>query len=140
MKAEYICIYAYSDPHPALPAGGIYRIYGKDTSSVVLTGKNGIAHWFLVQKLDKVYYGSQIPRYTEKDATDLIVRNLDMKITDQVTLQDLFKTVHEYALLPLEEALYETWTWGRIACLGDSAHKMYVDLILYCNRKERSSH
>ena len=89
---------------------------------VVIPG-NDMIFWFIIHQFDKTYQGREIPRFTKEQATELIEKNLDIQITDTITVRDLYVGTVDYSLLPLEEAVFETWTSGRFACLGDAAHK-----------------
>jgi len=124
MTAEYTCIYGISNPVAGITAGGIYKTFGKDTSILILTGKGDRAYWFVFSKMEKVYRVPNIPRFTNQDAEAQIRPLLNLLVTDRVLFSDLWKQRTSYKLVPLEEALYSTWTWGRFACIGDSIHKV----------------
>ena len=124
MTSEYRCLWALSNPVEGTAAGGIYKTYGKDTSFLILTGKDNRAMWFIFDKMDKVHRVPNIPKFTQQDAHALVEKHLRTKLTDQVSVADLWAQRISFSLLPLEEALYDKWTWGRFACIGDSAHKM----------------
>ena len=113
-----------SNPVPGTITGSVYKFYGKDTSFLVITGKDNRAYWFIFDKLDKVYHVSEIPRYTEADAEALVQKHLRTKLTDQVCVEDLWSRRISSCLVPTEEGLYDKWTWGRFACIGDSAQKV----------------
>jgi len=46
------------------------------------------------------------------------------KITEEVTLGDLYDTKIESGITPLAEWVFEKWHFGRIITIGDSAHKV----------------
>ena len=124
MTSEYRCLWGLSNPVQGTIAGQLYKTYGKDTSYLIITGIDNKAMWFIFDKMDKKYRVPEIPKFTQADAEDLVQEHLSTRLTDQVTLGNLWNNRVSYSLLPLEEALYDKWTWGRFACIGDSAHKV----------------
>jgi hypothetical protein len=107
-----------------LTSGDAEVVYGKDYSFLVFCGKNGRNFWFYFSKMDKTYRVPNIPRFTRKDAEDQMSRQAHLPVTKTVTFGDITKTRVTYTLVPLEEAFYKTWTWGRFVTLGDSTHKV----------------
>ena len=97
---------------------------------IVICGKEGRSYWFLFQKMDETYSVPNIPRWTREDAIKQVNDNRDFKITEKVCLADLWKTCVSFTLVSLEEALFDKWTWGRMACLGDCIHKVVQNLPL----------
>lgn len=127
MTAEYRCLFGISDPVPGLESPGFCDLcYDKAKSFLVITGKDKRIYWFYFEKLDKVYKHSEpdFPRYTRADAEKVAADNLDRKFHETLTLGDLWKTKITCTLVPMEEALFNKWSWGRIATIGDCAHKM----------------
>ena len=49
---------------------------------------------------------------------------LERSITPDIKFKDIWKSRVTYTLVATEEAQLKTWSWGRIACTGDSIHKM----------------
>jgi hypothetical protein len=93
-------------------------------STIAIVGKNDRTYYFVFEKMDQVYKPPHIPRYTEADRDRFAERHGDMHITEKVLLRDIHKHSVSSTLVGIETATYKIWTWGRIACLGDSAHKM----------------
>ena len=127
LTAEYRCLFGISDPVPGLEDTGVCDLcYDKAKSFLVITGKDKRVYWFFFEKLDKVYKHSEpdFPRYTRADAEKVAADNLDRMFHETLTLGDLWKTKVTYTLVTMEEALFDKWSWGRIATIGDCAHKM----------------
>jgi FAD dependent monooxygenase len=57
-----------------------------------------------------------------------VIEFSDFHLTDKLTLKEVMSKTTSLSYLPLEEANHETWTWGRIVCLGDAIHKMTPNL------------
>lgn len=126
MTAEFNCLFGISDPVDGLNEGEVDTTFDKGRNILTITGKNGRVYWFYHEKLDKLYHvgAKDFPRYSKTDAENLALKNAWRQVNETVTLGDLWDKRVSYTLVPLEEALFETWSWGRIATVGDNAHKM----------------
>lgn len=93
---------------------------------MMIVGKEDRIFWFLFGRLPRVYRADEIPRFDEIDAEQFALQNLDLPITSgcSVKFGDVWENRVRRTLVPVEEANYAHWTWGRFACLGDSIHKM----------------
>lgn len=93
---------------------------------LIITGKHGRVYRFYREKLDKLYHvgDRDFPRYSEADVETLVHKNAWRHVNETVTLGNLWEKCASYTLVPLEEALFNTWSWGRIATVGDNNHKM----------------
>ncbi|KAI8965513.1 FAD binding domain protein [Daldinia sp. FL1419] len=126
MTAEFNCLFGISDPVEGLHEGEVDTTFDKGRNMLVITGKNRRVYWFYHEKLDRLYHvgAKDYPRYSKADAEDLARKNAWRHVSETVTLGDLWEKRVSYTLVPLEEALFDTWSWGRIATVGDNAHKM----------------
>ncbi|KAM5434826.1 hypothetical protein McanCB56680_003103 [Microsporum canis] len=126
MSAEFNCLFGISDPVDGLIEGTVDTVFDNGRSMLVITGKHGRVFWFYHEKLDKVYYtdAEDYPRYSQADAEKLAQKNAWRPVTETVTLGDIWEQRVTYTLVPLEEALFDMWSWGRIATVGDNSHKM----------------
>ncbi|KAI4724917.1 FAD/NAD(P)-binding domain-containing protein [Aureobasidium sp. EXF-10728] len=140
LESQYQCLYGIASSSSGLAPGEIDVGYNKKRSTMAIVGKNDRTYYFVFEKMDKTYKHPNIPRYTEADKVEYAERHGDLKVTDKVLLRDLHKNSVSSTLVGIETATYKVsprsltaalfaddikiWTWGRIACLGDSAHKM----------------
>ncbi|KAI1611563.1 hypothetical protein EDD36DRAFT_441678 [Exophiala viscosa] len=132
MSAEYKCMYGVSRPikghegdcDPAY----FHRCVGQDISSMWSTANDGRIFWFVYEKLDKVYHVPDIPKFTDQDTLDLAQRCAPLYLSDKLKFSDVWENRIKYMCLPLEEAFFEHWSYGRIACIGDTAHKWTPNL------------
>jgi hypothetical protein len=124
MFAEYRCLFGIASPVQGIPIGDFDIGYDTDRSSLVIVGKGGRTFYFIFQKLDKVYRMGNIPHYTKAQAIEFARQHADWKIRPGVRFADLWENTLSFSLVALEEAKFNIWSWGRIACLGDSIHKM----------------
>lgn len=126
MSSEYKCMFGISSRTKNMPLGWVDVTYTKDTSTFCITGKDHKVYWFIFQKFPKVYKGNEIPKYTREDADKFgkEISHYNIQPKGEIIFGDIWANRMSYTLVALEEAEYKKWTWGRIACLGDSIHKM----------------
>jgi len=126
MFSEYECMFGISSRTEGLKSRYINVTHDQNVSSMVLTGKEERVYWFIFQKLPRICRGNEIPKYTREDADAFgeEVAGLNIQPNGAVQFCDIWKNRTSYSRVALEEAQYNVWTWGRIACLGDSIHKM----------------
>jgi 2-polyprenyl-6-methoxyphenol hydroxylase-like FAD-dependent oxidoreductase len=130
MTAEYKCLFGIATETKNMPPGYVDITYGKDNSSLCITGKEGRFYFFIFEIMDKVYHYPDIPRYSAADAEAFAERHRDFNIQPKhgpsgaIKLGDVWENRVSFSLVALEEAQYQRWTWGRFVCLGDGIHKM----------------
>jgi hypothetical protein len=81
-------------------------------------------YWFRFEKLTRRLYGTQIPRYNQKDLEEALDRAANDPILPGLTFSALIENRITAVLTPLPEYVYRKWHFGRIFTLGDSAHKV----------------
>jgi FAD dependent monooxygenase len=106
-----------------IPGDG-HAASGIDHSSLLFVSKHGLPQWFFFSRMDKIYQGSSIPRFTKEQMDAQVEEFKDFHFTEHVKLKDLMATTTSLSCLPLEEATFENWTYGRAVCVGDAIHKM----------------
>ena len=105
--------------------GNITLIQNKGQVCYWLCGKAGKINWCLVEKLDQPFQPPHAPRYTDQEAQEYAIARLDKQLisgTANIKFRDIWDRRQSYALLTLEEGRLDHWSWGRIACIGDSVH------------------
>ena len=128
VSAEYNCIYGMGTQVKGnLEVGWYYRTYAKDHSTMIFVGDGGVLYWFLFTKLDKRYYGTDIPKYTLADAEVTAQAFFDIKLPHSTTYKDLWNTRTKVNMTSIEEAQNQNWTFGRMVCIGDSVHKQTIN-------------
>ncbi|KAJ0159890.1 FAD-dependent urate hydroxylase [Colletotrichum tanaceti] len=128
MSAEYSCVFGISRGPSGLTAGEqIMRMYDGRTL-VVIPSKDDVVFWFLSRKLDRRYKYSEAPRFTLEDGTAACAELADAPLADGVRFGDVWKIRQTFNMVVLEENLLRTWSFGRVLCIGDSIHKMTVNL------------
>ncbi|KAF2152366.1 FAD/NAD(P)-binding domain-containing protein [Myriangium duriaei CBS 260.36] len=124
MTVEYKCLYGIATKTTGIdPPGHLYGGHGFDNSKLYIVNKGDRIYFFMIEKLDRIYGTQEIPKYTKEDAVQFAEQIRDWKM-QHTTFGEVWKNVESYALVPLEEANYEKWAYGRIACAGDATTKM----------------
>ncbi|KAH7402239.1 hypothetical protein DE146DRAFT_459836 [Phaeosphaeria sp. MPI-PUGE-AT-0046c] len=127
MMAEYKCLYGISRRTDGINESEVHVNFVKGYSTLII-GSKGKVFWFIFERLDKTYKASDIPRYTKQDAEKFGLKFVSQAITPITTFGDIWNNATSYSLVPTEEAQLKRWTWGRMACVGDSVHKMTPNL------------
>lgn len=122
--ASYKCLYGVTSSPPGPVPGDFDCGMDVHKSSLVFAGPHGMTYYFVFEKLERALSLEELPRYTKADAEDFAARYADRKIRPDLTFGDIWKNSKVYGLVPVEEAKFKLWTWGRIVCLGDAIHKM----------------
>ena len=117
-------MFGVSNPTKGLTTGPFNQVLGENLSFLHNVDKSGRVFWFVFEKLDKRYHVPDVPKFTKEDGEALAQRCLPIRMTGQVTFQDIWNNRLAFMLVPLEEAWFNHWTWGRFACIGDSIHKV----------------
>lgn len=126
VSAEYNCIFGLGNPVEGnVHAGDSHRSYAKGYSTLSFVGRGGILYWFLFSKLDKRYYGKDIPKYTTADSEEAVKAFFNIHMTDTITYDKVWEQRTFANMVCIEESQNEHWTADRFVCLGDSIHKVY---------------
>src|SRR5690349_7335957 len=113
MTAEYRLLFGLSMPVPGLPHEPDQAVVNKDFFFLIIPCSRGRFGWFIFEKLDKEVSTPNIPRYTQKEADDMVRQYMDHSITENVLFRDIYDKRIVSGLVPLEEYLAERWTWNR---------------------------
>ncbi|KAL0256828.1 hypothetical protein SLS55_007637 [Diplodia seriata] len=124
--SEYRCLFGISGPVPAMGSGDSHLTTGK-AGYLLFDGANGDVFWFLYKKMDRKYTWPDVARFTPQQGEALAAEHVHDVITGEMTFGDVWKARKTFGLLPMEEGVMKNWHWGRIAVLGDAAHKVSVN-------------
>lgn len=124
MSAEYNCVFGISTATPGLDPKDVHRTFGKDWSLLAIAGKGDNSYWFLYNKMDRTYYGSDIPRFKKVDIDQHVAPYLDKPVTGSVPFSEIYKRSTIQTFVALEEANFNHWCIDRFVCIGDSIHKV----------------
>ena len=97
--------------------------YGNGKTIQIVTQPD--ATFFLVyRKLEKPVIGPMRSHYTQEDADKEAAVFADSPVTEDVLFKDIYEKRLRSQLVNLEEVVFEHWHYGRLAIVGDAAHKV----------------
>ncbi|KAF7594270.1 hypothetical protein BBP40_009822 [Aspergillus hancockii] len=109
---------------PSLVPGHSHHVFGSGFCLIAMASKHNSVYWFLIAAMAGVYDETTLPRYTSQDLKNHVARFLHVNIAPGIQFQTLYHGVASTAYVPLEQVVYEHWSFGRYACIGDAIHKM----------------
>nr|K2QVI4.2 RecName: Full=FAD-dependent monooxygenase dpmpE; AltName: Full=Diterpenoid pyrone biosynthesis cluster protein E; Flags: Precursor [Macrophomina phaseolina MS6] len=127
-SVEYACIFGISDGIAELTPGRQVMRFGNGWTLAVIPSRQGQVFWFIVQKLDREYQYGSAPRFAPEDAAEQCSKLARLPIHGDVRFDDLWQRRKAVNMAALEENVFQTWSCGRLVCIGDSIHKMTVNL------------
>ena len=80
--------------------------------------------FFVCVKEQRVSHWPNRTHFTEQDAEDEAAKMADMPVTEHLLFGELWMQRTRGYLCSLEEGVFKHWSFGRIALVGDSAHKV----------------
>ena len=99
--------------------------YGHGQTIQIVTQPN--ATFFLVyRKLEKPIIGPTRSHYSQQDADNEAAIFADSPVTENVLFKDIYAKRLRSQLVNLEEVVFEHWHYGRLAIVGDAAHKVIL--------------
>lgn len=121
---EYKAIFGVSAPDrfPGLGPADMHVCLGEGTSKLVFT-QPGAVMWAVMYK-DKYSQPPKPFRPDEHETEEVARRFKHLKITEDITFEDLWTWKLRGGILNMEEGILEKWHAGRIVLVGDSAHKV----------------
>ncbi|KAI8661051.1 FAD-binding-3 domain-containing protein [Fusarium keratoplasticum] len=122
---DYNCIFGISRPCHGIVPGGLHEVFRNGSSYLISGGPNGRVYWFRFEKLSQRLYGTQIPRYSQKELEEALDRASNDPILPGLTFSTLVENRITAVLTHLPEYVYKKWHFGRAFTLGDSAHKLH---------------
>lgn len=125
VSAEFNCIFGIGNPVKGpVTVGDSHRSYTKNHSTLSFVGRGGKLYWFLFSKMDKRYFGKDMPKFSKADMDEAVKAFYNIYMTDQIKFKEVWETRILANMSCIEEATNDHWTSGRFVCLGDSIHKV----------------
>jgi hypothetical protein len=127
MTCEYACVFGvsvYESNDPELVPGTSHITYNEKRSGICIVTNGNRKFWFLILKLERKFVFPDIPRFTKQNMEDILTKHANFQVTNGTRLGDLSKTRSKLTMVALEEAAFTRWFDGRLAILGDAAHKV----------------
>ncbi|KAK3942865.1 hypothetical protein QBC46DRAFT_378981 [Diplogelasinospora grovesii] len=129
LKAEYNVFYGIADGVTQLVRGDMDTCFHPGRYAMTLTSIDDNRVYYCVEeRLPKSYGLGEIPRYSAEDTEAFMRRNGDIRVRPDLTIGDLWRKTIFSKMAVAEEGKFKLWTYGRIACVGDSVHKTTLNL------------
>ena len=133
-KTEFTCIFGISTFTPGLKPGECYSVYRKHSTILVFIGKDGIIFWFV---FEHIYRDLNTPSRTCHNIGDIeraceSVGHLSLSST--VRFADIFSNRITVRKTILEEGIAPSWHAGRMVIVGDAAHTVSSQHVLYAGK------
>jgi FAD dependent monooxygenase len=128
MAVEYSCIFGISSPVKGLNLGEQVNAFSNYRTIIMIQGKYGRIYWLVIQKLQKKYIYPNSPRFTSSDAADAAERLRDVVIYQDITFGAIWDSRETASMTALEENVFQTWHYGRMVLIGDSVHKVPMQI------------
>ena len=111
---------------PDLGPADVHIVFGQDTTKLLFT-QPGIAYWALMYK-DEYSQPPKPFKPDQQEQEEVAQRFKDLKLTENLTFEGLWKNKTRTGLLNIEEGILDKWHAGRIVLVGDSAHKVCLSI------------
>ncbi|KAH7056950.1 hypothetical protein B0J12DRAFT_737782 [Macrophomina phaseolina] len=124
---------------PPAPARPKLHDLPTDASLVLFVGMNGTIFWFTMEDLKKTIPYGQTPRYSDADIDAAFAKVASARIAADVTFADVFSKRCAAVMTALQEGVAARWFAGRMALMGDAAHKMVRHAAMGANQAMESA-
>jgi FAD dependent monooxygenase len=128
---EYACVFGISTPISGLESGENVISYSDGLCVITFHGKDGRVFWFILVKLQKKFVYPDTPRFSAGDAAKVCAEYADVPVLGDISIRDLWRNKTSASMTALEEGLLETWRFKRVVLLGDSIHKVRLDMSIH---------
>ncbi|XHF96424.1 hypothetical protein AWENTII_000062 [Aspergillus wentii] len=128
MTVVFACVFGISSQIDGLVSGE-HTVNNLDGLTILtFHGKSGRVFWFVIKKLDQTYTYPNAPRFSTDDAALLCGQLGNVRVWKDVCIKDIWKNREVVSMTALEEGFFQTWHCDRIVLMGDSVHKMTVNI------------
>lgn len=124
LLAEYSVLFGISTAVPGINPGEQITSYNDDLALFAFGGKDGTVGWCAVPKNDQKYMYPHVPRFTQDDAIATCESFREVPILRDAKFGDIWDRRVAFSKTSLEEGMLQTWSHGRIVCIGDSISKV----------------
>ncbi|KAK2808447.1 hypothetical protein FQN50_004655 [Emmonsiellopsis sp. PD_5] len=124
MPCDYGCLFGISTSCAAIQPGTYTGTFSRHPY-LLLGGLGDRVFWFHFFKLDKRYYGDDIPKFTEEQKAGYLKERAEDIIAPGLKFGDLAKNTVTCGITALPEFTFEQWHYDRIMTIGDAAHRFH---------------
>ncbi|KAF5628110.1 FAD binding domain protein [Fusarium tjaetaba] len=125
LAADSKSIFGISKRPKSLPTSALQiNSFFDGRNYMMLSAPGDRLYWFMFQDMSRTT-GSEIPRFTIEDESNLARKHFDDQVTACTTFGDVYENRLKTALVSLEEHVFARWYFRRIITIGDAAHKVH---------------
>lgn len=124
MKIEYTCLIGTTSGVPGLDHSPDMHVTSGHGHTIQIVTQPNAAYFLLYQKLPQPLPGSSRTSYNQDDADRAAAKFADTPVTENVLFGEVYRKRSRSQLVDLEEVVFDHWHHGRLAILGDAAHKV----------------
>ncbi|KXH34541.1 hypothetical protein CSIM01_00452 [Colletotrichum simmondsii] len=121
VACDYQCIFGISKSCPGVSPGDMNSVFREKASYLVIGGSNGRTYWFRFQKFHKRLYGSEVPRYTEREVEEAVATFSNEYILPGVQMSELIRHKVSVSMTPLVEHFHPIGGHGGNAAIETAA-------------------
>ncbi|KJK68628.1 FAD binding domain protein [Aspergillus parasiticus SU-1] len=127
MVMQYRGVFGISKSVTGIREGEMHNVFVKGASILVIGCKDHV-FWIVGVKMERTYYASEALRFDQSQLEDSLAFLMNKYVCAGVQFKEVYQRTIRCNQLPLEEGMFERWNCGRVACIGDSVHKMTPNL------------
>ncbi|KAB8276116.1 hypothetical protein BDV30DRAFT_235955 [Aspergillus minisclerotigenes] len=127
MVMQYRGVFGISNSVAGIREGEMHNVFVKGASILVIGCKDHV-FWIVGVKMERTYYASEALRFDQSQLEDSLAFLMNKYVCAGVQFKEVYQRTIRCNQLPLEEGMFEQWNCGRVACIGDSVHKMTPNL------------
>ena len=124
MTTEYTCLIGMASNVPGLEHSPDMHVTYGNQSTIQIVLQPDSTFFLVYRKLARPIRGSKRINYTQEDADKEGAVFADFHVTENVLFGDIYERRVRSQLVNLEEVVFDHWHHGRLAILGDAAHKV----------------
>lgn len=120
---QYRGVFGISYSVTGIREGEMHNVFVKGASILVIGCKDHV-FWIVGVKMERTYYASEALRFDQSQLEDSLAFLMNKYVCAGVQFKEVYKRTIRCNQLPLAEGMFERWNCGRVACIGDSVHKV----------------
>lgn len=134
MKSTYGCMFGIFKGVNKLATTDSGRCCHHDRHYLLQEGTDDKTYWAAFVKNKKKFQRHEIPRYMAEDKERVASELRGDRLMPNLTFADLYDNQLFAMLAPLEEFVLRRWYHGRMVLMGDSVHKVLLQLAALVHR------
>ena len=123
ITTSYHCLVGVAPLVPGLEVGELNLVRDEGLSATVTTTADKVMFFVCIKSYTTSHWPTRI-RFSDTDAEKEAAKIADFPVTTHVLFGEIWSRRQRGYLCPIEEGLLKHWHWGRLALVGDSAHKV----------------